>query len=129
MTLLAAIDACAREALLFAAVGFVIGGIDDLLIDLLFAWRTVRRRLRRGPRFSAADFALARRPGRIAVFVPAWDEAAVIGPMLGALLGRYDYPNYTVYVGTYPNDHATIDAVTAVAKSDARVQLVVNPRV
>ncbi|OQW47907.1 MAG: hypothetical protein A4S16_07820 [Proteobacteria bacterium SG_bin6] len=126
--LLAALDACAREALLFAAAGFVIGGIDDLLIDLLFAWRALRRKLRAGPRFSAADFALAKTPGRMAVFVPAWDEGAVIAPMLTALLARYDYPDYTVYVGAYPNDRATIDAVNAIVKQDARVRLVIGPR-
>lgn len=128
MVLLAALDACAREALLFAAAGFLIGGIDDLLIDMLFIWRALRRRLRRGPRFSAADFTLAETPGRMVVFVPAWDEAAVIAPMLTALLARYDYPNYAVYVGAYPNDAATIQAVTAIAAQDARVTLVIGPR-
>ena len=128
MTLLAVIDACARETLLFAAAGFVIGGLDDLMIDLLFAWQLLRRRLRPGPRFSARDFALAETPGRMAVFVPAWDEAAVIGEMLTALLDRYDYPDYTVFVGAYPNDRATIEAVAAVAERDARVRLVIGAR-
>ena len=33
---ISAIDAVAREAMLFAAIGFLIGGIDDLLVDLVF---------------------------------------------------------------------------------------------
>lgn len=124
--LLGVIDALAHEATLFAAIGFVIGGVDDLAVDLLYGWRLVRRRWRRGPRFTAQDFTLAAAPGRLAVFVPAWDESAVIAPMLRALLARYDYPNYRVFVGTYPNDPATIAAVAAVAAADARVVLVVG---
>ena len=35
----------------------------------------------------------------IAIFVPAWDEAAVIAPMLEAALARIDYDNYRIFVG------------------------------
>ncbi len=128
MTLLDVIDASAGEVLLFAAVGFVIGGLDDLAIDLLFAWRSARRAARGGPRFSAADFTLAEAPGRMAVFVPAWDEAEVIGAMLTALLDRYDYPHYTVFVGAYPNDPGTIAQVAVIAERDPRVRLVIGAR-
>jgi adsorption protein B len=31
-------------------------------------------------------------PAAIAIIVPAWDEAAVIGAMLGNLTRRLDYP-------------------------------------
>src|SRR3546814_20114574 len=47
------LDAAVHEALLFAAVGFLVGGIDDLAIDAIFlvriAWRraSVMRRYRR----------------------------------------------------------------------------------
>lgn len=36
-------DAVAREALLFAAIGFLIGGLDDLLIDLIWMARHATR--------------------------------------------------------------------------------------
>jgi adsorption protein B len=62
----------------------------------------------------------------IVVFIPAWDEAAVIGPMLRATLARYRYADYRLYVGTYPNDGATIGAVAAAAWGDARVRLVIG---
>ncbi|RYY22005.1 MAG: hypothetical protein EOP62_23800, partial [Sphingomonadales bacterium] len=65
-------------------------------------------------------------PGRIAVFIPAWDESAVIGRMLRAALTRFDHQDYILYVGTYPNDPATISAVAEVAATDARVRLVVG---
>lgn len=118
-----AIDAVAREAMLFAAIGFLIGGIDDLAVDLVYFWSRAVGRLKLAPRRVPV-----RDGGRLAVLVPAWDEAAVIGPMLRTALARYDYADYRLYVGTYPNDPATVAAVSAVAAEDARVRIVINER-
>lgn len=63
--LLTAMDLVAREMILFAALWFVVGGIDDLLVDLIYAVRRLRGR--RTPR-PALDGPVP--PGRIAVFVP-----------------------------------------------------------
>jgi adsorption protein B len=120
-----AIDIVSRETVLFAAVGFAIGGFDDLVIDLIYLVRLLRRRLA-----GRGIPALADLPGgdggRIVVFVAAWDESAVIGAMLRAALARFDYPDYAIYVGTYPNDRATIDAVADVAADDGRIRLVIG---
>lgn len=123
-----AIDAVARESMLFAGIGFLIGGIDDGLVDVIFVMRSCRLWLvrRRCPRLTLDDYPVASKPGRIAVFVAAWDEAAVIGEMLSTALSRFDHPDYRLYVGTYPNDRPTIDAVAAVAASDSRVRLVIG---
>ncbi len=119
---ISAIDAVAREAMLFAAIGFLIGGIDDLLVDLVFLWSRLRRwwqpELQRTPLCNN---------GRIAIFVAAWDEAQVIGSMLRTALARYTYLDYRIYVGVYPNDPATLAAVGAVAATDDRVRIVINP--
>ena len=122
---IAALDAVAREAMVFAAIGFLIGGLDDLAVDLAWCWTW---RTRRARAVSATLDAYATPPRRIAVFVAAWDESAVIGAMLRASLARFDHPEYRLYVGTYPNDRATIDAVAAVAAEDARVRLVIGTR-
>lgn len=119
--LIAAVDMVAREATLFAALWFVVGGIDDLLIDLIY----LARRLR-GARTTLPLLAGPLPEGRIAVFVAAWDESAVIGGMLRAALARFDHPDYRLYVGTYPNDPETIVAVARVAERDARVRLVIG---
>lgn len=120
-TLIMAIDTIAREAMLFAAIGFLIGGIDDLAVDLVFLGSRIRRWFKPEP-----QRAPIRDGGRIAVFVAAWDEAAVIGTMLRTTLARYDYADYRLYVGVYPNDPATIAAAGAVAAGDPRVRIVVN---
>lgn len=118
------IDAVARETMLFAAIGFLIGGIDDLAVDLAWVWARLTLRPQAAPG-TLADYPLTA-PRRLAVFIAAWEEADVIGAMLRATLARYDHPDYRLYVGTYPNDRATIAAVADVAADDPRVRLVVG---
>ena len=120
------IDGVARETLLFAGAGLFLGGLDDLLVDLIF----IVHRIRRGhqPPLSLATLPPPRRSGPIAVFVAAWDEVTVIGAMLSAALDRYDHDDYRIYVGLYPNDRGTIDAAARVAERDPRVRLVIGPR-
>jgi len=122
--LLAALDAVNREVLLFAAAGILLGGLDDLLVDLIYL---LRRLGGRGRPLLLAELPLATMPVRLAVFVPVWDEVAVIGPMLRTALSRYDHPDYHIYVGLYPNDRATLDAVAQVAAEDDRVRAIVGP--
>jgi adsorption protein B len=126
--LITAIDAFAREATLFAAIWFLIGGVDDLLVDLIYLARRIRLRLGGLPRcpLFCPDSAGSIPPGRIVVFVAAWDESQVIGRMLRTALRRFDHADYAIYVGTYPNDPATIAAVADVAEKDARIRLVIG---
>ncbi|MDG2534382.1 glycosyl transferase family protein [Sphingomonas sp. HITSZ_GF] len=121
--LIAVLDAVAREATLFAALWFVVGGLDDLLVDLIYLLRRLR-----GGREALPALEGPVPPGRIVVFVPAWREADVIGAMLRAALARFAHPDYRIYVGTYPNDPETIAAVIEVALTDDRVRLVIGPR-
>ena len=129
-TLIAILDALLREATLFAAIWFLVGGLDDLLVDFVYGLRAARawgRTWLYGPDETEAP-PLPPPAGRIAVFVPAWQEADVIGPMLRTALARFDHPDYLIYVGTYPNDPATIAAVADMAEADDRVRLVIGPR-
>jgi len=126
--LITAIDAIAREATLFAAIWFLVGGVDDLLVDLIYLARRVRLGLAGPPPHAllSPESVEPIPPGRIAVFVAAWDESQVIGRMLRAALGRFDHADYAIYVGTYPNDPATIAAVAEVAEKDSRIRLVIG---
>ncbi len=124
--LVEALQLVLREASLFAAFGFVVLGIGDLAIDVAWLVLAMRRRLRPSnlPCF-ATDLPPAEQPGRLAIFVPAWDEAGVIGGMQRHALETFGGGDYRIYVSCYPNDPATISAVRAIA--DPRVQLVVGP--
>lgn len=123
--ILAWIDAATREVTLFAAAGFLIGGIDDLLVDVVWV---ARRVFCGGDAAVLDDLPQPPAPRRFAILVPAWDESAVIGAMLRATLARLDHSDFFIMVGCYPNDRATIAEVAAVADEDARVTLVVGER-
>jgi adsorption protein B len=119
-----ALDAALREVLLFAAFGFLVGGLDDLVIDLIYI---ARRLSGRGARLAVDALPRPATAGRLAMFVPAWDEVSVIGAMLRSAVSRLDHLDYRIYVGVYPNDPGTIDAVSAVAADEPRVRLVIGP--
>ena len=104
-----------REALRFVATGLALSSLDGLAVDAAFVVRLGWRRLtvyRRHARASAD--ALSGPAAPMAIVVPAWDEAAVIAPMLRALTGGLDYPDYRVFVGVYPNDPETLTEVRSV---------------
>ncbi|RYY26283.1 MAG: glycosyl transferase family protein [Sphingomonadales bacterium] len=122
--LIALIDAAARETTLFAAIWFLVGGLDDLAVDLIYAARRLKNSLR--PIKGAPSLEDPPPQGRIAVFIPAWDESAVIGDMLRTALARFDHDDYLLYVGTYPNDLPTIRIVAELAAREQRVRLVIG---
>lgn len=116
--------------MLFAAAGLALGGIDDLVVDLLFlcrwAWRLLTVYSRHRP-MTTDSLPCAQVPGPLAIFVPAWREADVIGPMLRSTLRKWWAGDYRIFVGAYPNDPETAEAVGAIAMKDHRVQLVITP--
>jgi len=110
------------ELALFAAAGFFLFAIDDLAVDAIYflrrGWRSAAV-YSRFPRAFAGTLPAPMRPGWLAVFIPAWDEAAVIAPMLRATLRRFDHGDYRLFVGHYRNDPATRAAVDSV--NDPRI--------
>jgi adsorption protein B len=114
------LDFIMREAALFAATGFLILGLSDLAVDLV--WLGLRARTLGRPLPAVEAMPSPERPGRLAVFVPAWDEAAVIGDMLRGAVAAWQGGDWRIYVGTYPNDPATTAAAAAAALADPRDQ-------
>jgi adsorption protein B len=115
----------AAELALFSGVGFLVFGINDLVVDLIFFARHLWRRAtvyKRFKRAYASHYVFNKNPGFMAILVPAWDESAVIASMLKATLRRIDYDDYRIFVGHYRNDPATAAAIASV--SDVRVQAV-----
>jgi bacteriophage N4 adsorption protein B len=117
-----------RELLLLAAAGVAVSSLDDLLFDILYFARELWRRLTIYRVWARADASTLVGPGAgapIAVFVPAWDEADVIGQMLATFTRTMRHSRYRIFVGVYPNDPATRAAVDAVA--DPRIEIVAAP--
>jgi adsorption protein B len=116
-----------HELLLFAGVFFLIGALDDLAVDGL--WLLLRANgAGKTPRRSR--MALQNRPlsGPVAVLIPAWREAAVIGQTIRHLLDTWLQPHLRLYVGCYRNDPATLGAAIAAARRDPRLRLVILDR-
>ena len=125
-TLFGAVELAMRESALFAATGFLLLGLCDLAVDLIWIVGSARRKLRRArTACTAATLPAAEHPGPIAIFIPAWDEGAVIGRMLSHSLATFGGADFRLYVGCYPNDPDTIEAVRSLAHR--RVRLVVGP--
>ena len=105
------------ELALFAAAGFLLFAIDDLLVDFIYfarhGWREAAV-YSRFPRMFAGGLPSPMRPGWMAVLIPAWDEASVIAPMLRATLSRFEHDEYWLFVGYYRNDPATFAAIDSV---------------
>lgn len=120
---------CAKALMLILGVCFFLSGADDLVVDVIYVLRSLYRRWFILPRHEPLTTEKLRsRPEQaIAVMIPAWDESAVIRPMLLNTLRSIEYRNYTIFVGTYLNDADTQREVDLVAAQDARVKKIVTP--
>jgi bacteriophage N4 adsorption protein B len=113
----------AWELALFAGCIFLLLGFDDLAVDAM--WLAGTGRAPPQPLQKAADID----PAPLALFVPAWREGAVVGPMLERVAACWDDARLRIYVGTYANDIATLVAASSAAAVDPRVRVVINDRV
>ena len=116
-----------HELLLFAGVFFLVGALDDLAVDAAWLWLRARGRAKTAIRQRAA---LLHRnlAGPVAVLIPAWHEAAVIGETIRHLLATWPQASLRLYVGCYRNDPATIGAAIEAARGDPRFRLVIHGR-
>lgn len=108
---------------------FLFNGVEELILDLAFYIRSAYRYLfkRKYIKPVTKEDLDAKPEQWIAIMVPAWDESNVIGHMLLNTLNTVDYNNYHIFVGTYPNDQATIDEVNKVKEVFPNVTPVVTP--
>ncbi|WP_239804475.1 glycosyl transferase family protein [Croceicoccus hydrothermalis] len=118
----AGVDAIRLELLLFAGFWFCVGALDELLVDGVWAGLHLSGKART-PVLDAPLRTELSQP--IALYVPAWREARVIGTMLSHCLRTWPHRDLRVYVGCYPNDPATARAIAPIAKADRRVRPVV----
>jgi len=106
-----------------AALVILLSGLDDMALNVLCFWSWVRTRTALGK-----QTAYCQRPEkRIAVFVPLWREHRVIGGMVDHNVSAIDYDNYHFFIGAYPNDEPTLDAVRLLESRFSQVHLAVCP--
>ena len=114
-----------HEMLLFAGIFFLIGAIDEFAIDIAYLWLRITRRIGTG-RIDADELAANPLSGRVAVFIPCWQESQVIGATVTHALTVWPDPELTIHIGCYANDPETLAAARALAARDRRVRVVVN---
>jgi bacteriophage N4 adsorption protein B len=118
-----------EELLLFGGFWLLIGGVDDLVVDLIWGgragWRWLTR-YRLTPQMRADQLPSPLTNSPLAIFVPVWQESAVVGRMLLNSTRNWQQSevNYRIYVGCYANDPASISAVIAAASQGRRIRLV-----
>lgn len=112
----------------FVALAIFVSGLDDLFIDCCYYGSRFWRRLFPSgiPKITEADL-IREIEKPMAVMIPAWNEHQVIGKMLKNNLRAIHYSDYHIFVGTYPNDPLTLDAVAEAAQTDPRVHHVILP--
>ncbi len=103
--------------------------IDDLYIDIRYWLHTARRAflMRRRYRPLSEEALHAKPQQHIAIIIPAWHEDDVIAAMIENLITTVDYTQYAVFVGTYPNDAATIAEVERMRRRYRQVTRVAVP--
>lgn len=95
------------------AVIILLSCADDIFIDIWYWVRRANRFLTKDKIYKPLSVkTLREKPEQhIAIMVPAWLEYDVIDVMLENMVGALDYRAYTIFVGTYQNDPATIAVV------------------
>ncbi len=117
-------DVAVAHCLFPLALIILISGLDDLALDAICLWAWLRRRLRAHLAISSTG---SREEKRIAIFVPLWHEHAVIAGMVEHNVSAIHYGNYHFFIGAYPNDDPTLDAVRDLEARFPQVHLAVCP--
>lgn len=119
------LDVFGFELLLFAAIWFALGAIDEIALDLVWLWLRVSGRVKDQILDISPDNELK---GVAAVFIPTWREAAVIGATVRHCLAVWPQRDLRIYVGCYRNDPDTLSALVDAAPDDPRLRIVVHDR-
>lgn len=116
-----------REMLLFAGIFFLLGALDELAIDAVWAWLRLTGRAK-GLTIDREQVSSRRLSGRAAILIAAWREDRVIAHTLSHALQAWAQRDMVIYVGCYRNDPATLAAAMRGSRGDRRVRLVVHDR-
>ncbi|MBV9772101.1 MAG: glycosyl transferase family protein [Bryobacterales bacterium] len=129
------LDSCIAHVLFPLALIILFSGLDDLMLDAICLWAWAKQRFAAPTsvrvtgggdlRSPVVDANVNSREKRIAIFVPLWHEHAVIGGMVEHNVSVIKYSNYHFFIGAYPNDDPTLDAVRELESRFQHVHLAV----
>jgi len=97
----------------------VVSGIDDLLLFCLWAFLKLHQ-----PTITPAA-SPDERP--LAIFIPLWQEDAVVRAMVTQNVTAIRYKKYDFFIGAYPNDTPTLDAIRDMESRFENVHLCLVP--
>ena len=99
---------------LFVALFFIIFSLDDLFWDMYYYLRG-QKKVKNRLQMKDLDHVPRR---LLAILIPAWNEAEVIGPMIDNLIRSVNYPLslFRIFIGVYPNDSSTCEEVQILEK-------------
>lgn len=112
-----------HELILFAASFFMLGAIDEIAVDGAYVWLRLTGRVKTR-RIANSDYVGRPLAGRCAIFIPAWQESAVIAATIAHARAMWPQTDVRFYIGCYENDEATCAAAKAGALGDPRVRIV-----
>jgi adsorption protein B len=106
---------------------YVLFGLDDIVLDLMFWGRQAMRAFERHKFPKLTLEKLRSKPeARVAIMIPCWHESPVVERMLEFATTSLEYRRYDIFVGVYPNDEETVAAVQASAGRHTQVKPVIN---
>ena len=112
----------------FAAIIILLSSLDDFFIDCYYWIRRVWRKItvyKKYPPFNVNElYKNEEKP--IAIMVPAWQETGVVAEMAALAASTFEYYNYHIFIGTYPNDPDTQTEVDQVVNHYHNVHKVVT---
>ncbi len=112
--------------LVFVLLWYIIAISGDVIYDLIYLVK--RKQLK--PKSIVPSGIKWDEAQRIAIMIPAYQEAGVVGEMIKSTLKLASYPisRLEFFVGVYPNDQATRQEVAALAEQYPNVHCVVNSK-
>ncbi len=118
------LDPAVRVLVYPVAWWLFVSGLDDLFIDLVFAYQSLTGR-------DSWDLSLEQLDEtpekRLAIFIPLWREYEVIEDMINHNIAAIDYHDYDIFLGVYPNDPRTLEKAVLLEERYPRVHKSICP--
>lgn len=123
------VDSWIAAILLPLSIWILISGLDDLWIDLVWLYSLLRQKLVGNHLQAHLDpQQFHSHPEKLAaILVPLWREHTVIERMVEHNLSALKYSNFHIFLGVYPNDTPTRQAVEHLSRRFSNVHMALCP--